>query len=205
MPHIQLIVTGIVCAVVGALLGLVITAMYFKKGLSKEQKQLEEDKVKSQDNASSLIASAQKEAENNKRDLLLQAKEEVSRVRSELEREAKEKKQELAKERNKLEQKEENISRIEATCERKQEEIEKKQQNVAELEARVVILDKNGAPVAFLGDNPDRKKWANFGVKPEDQQSGLFTAPHGLGFATNGDLYVQDWNISGRITKLRRK
>ncbi len=136
MPHIQLIVTGIVCAVVGALLGLVITAMYFKKGLSKEQKQLEEDKVKSQDNASSLIASAQKEAENNKRDLLLQAKEEVSRVRSELEREAKEKKQELAKERNKLEQKEENISRIEATCERKQEEIEKKQQNVAELEAR---------------------------------------------------------------------
>ena len=62
--------------------------MYFKKGLSKEQKQLEEDKVKSQDNASSLIASAQKEAENNKRDLLLQAKRK-SPVRSELEREAK--------------------------------------------------------------------------------------------------------------------
>jgi hypothetical protein len=75
---------------------------------------------------------------------------------------------------------------------------------VAELEARVVILDKNGAPLAFLGDNPDRKKWANFKVKPEDQQAGLFTAPHGLGFAANGDLYVQDWNISGRITKLRR-
>jgi hypothetical protein len=76
---------------------------------------------------------------------------------------------------------------------------------VAELEARVAILDKSGAPVAFLGDNPDRKKWANFGVKPEDQQAGLFTAPHGLGFAANGDLYVQDWNVSGRITKLRRK
>jgi hypothetical protein len=41
-------------------------------------------------------------------------------------------------------------------------------------------------------------------VKPEDQQVGLFTAPHGLGFAANGDLYVQDWNISGRITKLKR-
>jgi hypothetical protein len=31
---------------------------------------------------------------------------------------------------------------------------------VAELEARVTILDKTGTPVAFLGDNPDRKQWA---------------------------------------------
>lgn len=76
---------------------------------------------------------------------------------------------------------------------------------VAELEARVTILDKSGTPVAFLGDNPDRGQWANFGVKPEDQHPGIFTAPHGLGFAANGDLYVQDWNQTGRVTKLRKK
>lgn len=76
---------------------------------------------------------------------------------------------------------------------------------VAELEARVVILDKTGSPVAFLGDNPDRKQWANFGVKPEDQHLGIFTAPHGLAFAPNGDLYVQDWNQTGRVTKLKKK
>jgi hypothetical protein len=76
---------------------------------------------------------------------------------------------------------------------------------VAELEARVTILDKNGAPVAFLGDNPDRRQWAQFNVEPADHHHGIFTAPHGLGFATNGDLYVQDWNASGRITKLRKK
>lgn len=75
---------------------------------------------------------------------------------------------------------------------------------VAELEARAVILDKNGTPVAFLGDNPDRKQWANFGVAPNDQHLGIFTAPHGIGFAKNGDLYVQDWNASGRVTKLRK-
>ena len=126
----------IVCLLIGALLGFGITAIYFKKKISKEQKQLEEDKAKSQDNANIYLANAQKEAENNKRDLLLQAKEEVSRVRSELERDAKEKKQELARERNKLEQKESNLARIEASYERKQEEIEKKQQSVAELEAR---------------------------------------------------------------------
>jgi hypothetical protein len=33
---------------------------------------------------------------------------------------------------------------------------------VAELEARVTILGKDGVPVVFLGDNPDKKQWANF-------------------------------------------
>ena len=75
---------------------------------------------------------------------------------------------------------------------------------MAELEARVVILDKTGTPVAFLGDNPDRKQWANFGVGVKDQKPGIFTAPHGLAFASNGDLYVQDWNQTGRVTKLRK-
>ncbi len=76
---------------------------------------------------------------------------------------------------------------------------------VAELEARVTILDKDGAPVAFLGDNPDRSQWANFKVAPADQHPGIFTAPHGLAFAANGDLYVQDWNASGRVTKLAKQ
>ena len=34
---------------------------------------------------------------------------------------------------------------------------------------------------------------------------GTFTAPHGLGFTENGDLYVQDWNQTGRVTKLRKR
>jgi hypothetical protein len=76
---------------------------------------------------------------------------------------------------------------------------------VAELEARVTILDESGTPVAFLGDNPDRSQWAEFGVKPEHQHPGLFTAPHGIAFAGNGDLYVQDWNQTGRVTKLRKR
>ncbi|MEX1115589.1 MAG: hypothetical protein WEB53_10095 [Akkermansiaceae bacterium] len=72
----------------------------------------------------------------------------------------------------------------------------------AELKARVTILDKTGTPVAFLGDNPNQKQWANFGVPPQDQQLGIFTAPHGLSFDKDGNLYVQDWNKTGRVTKL---
>ena len=75
---------------------------------------------------------------------------------------------------------------------------------VAELKARVTILDKTGTPVAFLGDNPNKAQWANFEVSPQDQQLGIFTAPHGLSFDKAGNLYVQDWNKTGRITKLTK-
>jgi DNA-binding beta-propeller fold protein YncE len=75
---------------------------------------------------------------------------------------------------------------------------------VAELEARVTVLDKTGTPVAFLGDNPNQAQWANFKVTPQEQQLGIFTAPHGLSFDKAGNLYVQDWNKTGRVTKLTK-
>lgn len=73
---------------------------------------------------------------------------------------------------------------------------------IAELEARATILDKSGTPVAFLGDNPNKTQWAKFPVPPGDMKLGIFTAPHGLSFDKDGNLYVQDWNKTGRVTKL---
>ena len=76
---------------------------------------------------------------------------------------------------------------------------------VAELESRVIILDKTNKIVATLGDNPDKSQWANFGVPPEQWHEGIFTAPHGLSFDAQGNLYVQDWNKTGRLTKLVKR
>jgi hypothetical protein len=73
---------------------------------------------------------------------------------------------------------------------------------VAELEGRVTLLDKNNNIVAHLGDNPVQAQWANFKVDPKDWADGIFTAPHGLSFDKDHNLYVQDWNFSGRITRL---
>lgn len=75
---------------------------------------------------------------------------------------------------------------------------------VAELQGRVTILDKSGTPVAFLGDNPNAEQWAKFKTELNDIPVGMFTAPHGLSYDAAGNLYVQDWNASGRITKLKR-
>ncbi len=75
---------------------------------------------------------------------------------------------------------------------------------VAELEGRVVILDKTGAVVSTLGDNPDKEQWAKYRIDPSVWRDGIFLAPHGLSFDAAGNLYVQDWNFAGRLTKLRR-
>jgi hypothetical protein len=75
---------------------------------------------------------------------------------------------------------------------------------VAELEGRVVVVDKTGAIVATLGDNPDQKQWAAFKLAPEHWRDGIFIAPHGLAFDREGNLFVQDWNFAGRFTKLKR-
>lgn len=74
---------------------------------------------------------------------------------------------------------------------------------VAELQGRVTILDGNNKPVSFLGDNPNQKQWANFRVNPTDFQEGVFTAPHGVCFDKAGNVYVMDWNYTGRVSKLK--
>ena len=74
---------------------------------------------------------------------------------------------------------------------------------VAELEGRVTILDKDNKVVAHLGDNPDVKQRANYGVPPDQMKPGVFTAPHGLSYDKDGNLYVMDWNASGRLSKFK--
>jgi sugar lactone lactonase YvrE len=75
---------------------------------------------------------------------------------------------------------------------------------VAELEGRVAITDKQGKIVATLGDNPDKKQWAAYKLEPQFWQDGIFIAPHGCAFDKAGNLYVEDWNFTGRLTKLKK-
>lgn len=75
---------------------------------------------------------------------------------------------------------------------------------VSELQGRVTILDKDNVPVAFLGDNPQKSQWANYGLSPRDIALTNFSAAHGCYIDRQANIYVSDWNRSGRITKLTR-
>lgn len=76
--------------------------------------------------------------------------------------------------------------------------------SVPDLHGRVVILDKSNTIIAVLGHNPDPAKGRSFGIKQEDWVEGVFSGTHGSYWDQDGNLYVQDWNVSGRIIKLVR-
>jgi hypothetical protein len=76
--------------------------------------------------------------------------------------------------------------------------------SVPDLDGRVVILDKNNTIMAVLGFNPDPKKGRNFNIPQDQWQEGIFSGTHGSYWDKDGNLYVQDWNVSGRIMKLVR-
>ena len=75
---------------------------------------------------------------------------------------------------------------------------------VSELEGRVTILDKDNVPVAFLGDNPQHAQWANYNLNPGDIAPSSFSAAHGCHIDQDANVYVSDWNKSGRVTKLQK-
>lgn len=75
---------------------------------------------------------------------------------------------------------------------------------VSELEGRVTILDKDNAPVAFLGDNPLTSQWANYQIDPGQVARANFSAAHGCYIDSGANIYVSDWNHTGRITRLVR-
>ena len=76
--------------------------------------------------------------------------------------------------------------------------------SVPDLHGRVVILDKSNTIMAVLGHNPDPKQRGNFNVKQSDWIEGVFSGTHGSSWDAEGNLYVQDWNIDGRLMKLVR-
>lgn len=76
--------------------------------------------------------------------------------------------------------------------------------SVPDLHGRLVILDKNNTIMAVLGHNPDPATRVNKNVPQDKWIEGIFNGTHGSYWDKDGNLYVQDWNVSGRLMKLVR-
>ena len=73
---------------------------------------------------------------------------------------------------------------------------------VADLQGRVTLLDRHWNLIAHLGDNPDPDQRGQFDVPPNAWEPGRFIAPHCAHIAPDGSIYVMDWSIAGRVTRL---
>jgi hypothetical protein len=76
--------------------------------------------------------------------------------------------------------------------------------SVPDLHGRLVILDKTNTIISVLGNNPDPALGRNYNIPQEKWIEGIFSGTHGSYWDKEGNLYVQDWNVSGRIMKLVR-
>jgi hypothetical protein len=75
---------------------------------------------------------------------------------------------------------------------------------VPDLHGRLVILDKSNKIVATIGENKDPKQRMNYRIPQNKWIEGVFAGTHGSYWDKDGNLYVQDWNVAGRIMKLVR-
>jgi hypothetical protein len=82
---------------------------------------------------------------------------------------------------------------------------------VGELNARVTVVGPNDELVGYLGDNTpvsEEPAWPNepdgAGVPRRTSRlvEGLFNSPHGVTSDSDGNIYVTEWLIGGRYTKL---
>jgi DNA-binding beta-propeller fold protein YncE len=74
-----------------------------------------------------------------------------------------------------------------------------------ELQGRVTVLDKEGNIVAQVGDNPNEKQRANFGLPMDQWKEGICNSPHGASIDKDGNLIVAEWSQFGHLHKFVRE
>ena len=126
LMDIIFIVIGIL---VGLAAGFVIGIVYRKKVAEREIGSAELE-------ATRLINEAIRSGESRKKEMLLEAKDEIHKSRTEHDKEVKERRAELSKQERRLEQKEATLDKKTEAFERKEEELAKKLQKVTETQAQ---------------------------------------------------------------------
>ena len=118
---------------VGVLVGL---GVGFGLGIGYRKKVAEREIGSAEAEATRLINEAIRSGENRKKEMLLEAKDEIHKSRTEHDKEVKERRAELSKQERRLEQKEATLDKKTEAFERKEEELAKRLQKVSETQAQ---------------------------------------------------------------------
>ena len=135
MESILAIVLIVVGIAVGVAAGFGIGVAYRKKVAEREIGSAEQE-------ATRLINEAIRSGESRKKEMLLEAKDEIHRSRTEHEKEVKERRAELSKQERRLQQKEETLDKKTDAFERKEEDLARKVAEVAQAKEEAEAVKK---------------------------------------------------------------
>ncbi|MDR0889796.1 MAG: ribonuclease Y [Oscillospiraceae bacterium] len=122
---------------------IAVAVIFFLVGVSYRKKFAEREIGSAEQEATRIINEAIKGGENKKREMLVEAKEEIHKSRTENERENKERRAELQKQERRLQQKEESFDKKVDAFERKEEALAKSQAAVAAAQDEVNMIKKS--------------------------------------------------------------
>ncbi len=129
----------IILIVVGA---VVCLALGFAFGIAYRKKVAEREIGSAEAEATRLINEAIRSGENRKKEMLLEAKDEIHKSRTEYEKEVKERRAELSKQERRLQQKEESLDKKTDAFERKEEDLARRMVEVAAAKAEAEEVKK---------------------------------------------------------------
>ena len=115
-------------------------ALGFGLGIAYRKKVAEREIGSAETEATRLINEAIRAGENRKKEMLLEAKDEIHKSRAEHDKEVKERRAELSKQERRLEQKESTLDKKTEAFERKEEELNKKLQKVTETQTQAEAI-----------------------------------------------------------------
>ena len=118
-----------------AVAAVIVTVLFLmhKNKVKKAELELGE----ASERAKKMVAEAQAECKNLKKEAILEAKEQELKLRNDFERESKEKKAELAKQEQRLTQREDNLDKREDSLTKKSDALEQQQKKLADREQEI--------------------------------------------------------------------
>lgn len=136
MPDtVVLIISGLGIILIGTFVGFILSVYIGEKGI-----------IKSRQKADLLIEDAQKQAEKNKKQTLLETKQDIHNLKLDFEKQIKERKREADVVENKLLQREQTLDRRSSNLDKRESNLDKKEENIERkkqsLDDKNIRLDK---------------------------------------------------------------
>lgn len=139
----DIVIVILLCLVSFVAAGLIFGFIAFKMGVNYRKKVAEAEIGSAEDQAKKVLSDAMKDADTKKKEAIIEAKDEIHKLRTDADREIKERRQELTRQERRIVQKEESLDKKMDNLESKEELLTKKHKQADEKLEEADIIKKS--------------------------------------------------------------